>query len=148
MCGLAGFVNFKQHRAMARSANAIQKHRGPDAHGVWSCPELSLASQRLSIIDLGERSHQPMEKAGLVISFNGEVYNYRELKAELEEKGVRFTTESDTEVVLESYRRHGADCVKRFRGMFAFAIWSTATRTLFVARDPFGIKPLYYYSKG
>ena len=148
MCGISGFLNFHNHRSLALAANALQRHRGPDAEGVWSTADLSLSHRRLSIIDLSERSNQPFEKSGLVIVFNGEIYNYRELRRELERDHVRFSTDSDTEVVLEAYRKHGARCLDLLRGMFAFAIWSELDKTLFLARDQFGIKPLYYCSDG
>jgi asparagine synthase (glutamine-hydrolysing) len=148
VCGIAGFLNFRHHRSLALAANVLQKHRGPDAQGCWSAPELSLSHQRLSIIDLSERSNQPFVKDGLVIVFNGEIYNYRELRDDLAREQVSFVTTSDTEVVLEAYRRHGIQCLDILRGMFAFAIWSEAEGTLFLARDHFGIKPIYYYARG
>src|SRR5689334_5924065 len=101
MCGIAGFLNFKQSAAMARAANRVQRHRGPDAQGVWACDQIGLASERLSIIDLNDRANQPLAKGDLVIVFNGEIYNFRQLRKELEAQDVTFETESDTEVVLE-----------------------------------------------
>jgi asparagine synthase (glutamine-hydrolysing) len=148
VCGIAGFVNFERHEEFARAANLLQRHRGPDAQGLWTTAELSLASQRLSIIDLNERSNQPFVKDGLVVVFNGEIYNFRSLKRDLEAAGVSFKTESDTEVVLEAFRVYGQGCLERLKGMFAFAIWNEKARILFLARDAFGIKPLYYYSHG
>jgi len=145
MCGLAGFVGFSDGRQLADSANNIQNHRGPDYQGAWSDNHIALAHQRLSIIDLSARSNQPMEKDGLVIVFNGEIYNYQELRKNLsEDRGVSFTTESDTEVVLEAYRAHGANCVQSFIGMFVFAIYDMGDRQVYIARDHFGIKPLFY----
>ena len=145
MCGLAGFIGFSDNRQLAESANNIQDHRGPDYQGVWVDDHIALAHQRLSIIDLSSRSNQPMEKDGLVIVFNGEIYNYQEVRKSLSEKhGVSFTTESDTEVVLEAYRVDGANCVQRFIGMFAFAIYDLGARQVYIARDHFGIKPLFY----
>ncbi len=145
MCGLAGFIGFTDSRRLADHANHIQNHRGPDYQGSWSDDHIALAHQRLSIIDISARSNQPMEKDGLVIVFNGEIYNYRELRKSLSEQhGIVFTTESDTEVVLEAYRVEGANCMQRFIGMFAFAIYNQSTSQLYIARDHFGIKPLFY----
>jgi len=145
MCGLAGFIGYSDGGQLAEVANEIQNHRGPDYQGVWSDEHIALAHQRLSIIDLSARSNQPMEKDGLVIVFNGEIYNYQELRKTLsEEHGASFATESDTEVVLEAYRVHGVACVERFIGMFAFAIYEPQTRGVYIARDHFGIKPLFY----
>src|SRR5688572_13933839 len=143
MCGIAGFLNYKNHAAMAVTANRLLQHRGPQGEGVWSTPDLSLAHRRLSIIDVNVRSNQPMIKDGLVITFNGEIYNYKQLKRRLESEGITFLTGSDTEVVVESYRRYGTACLDLFKGMFAFAIWSERDKNLFLARDHFGIKPLY-----
>lgn len=122
----------------------LQRHRGPDGEGIWISRDerIGFAHQRLSIIDI-EGGRQPMQdEAGNIICFNGEVYNYLELKQEL--KGERFRTTSDTEVVLAAYRVWGEDCLRRFRGMFAFSIWDANKKKLFCARDQFGIKPFYY----
>jgi asparagine synthase (glutamine-hydrolysing) len=122
-------------------------HRGPDAEGVWVEPDgsVGLVHRRLSVIDV-ELGHQPMatEDENFVIVFNGEVYNYRELRKELEAQGARFRTNSDTEVVLAAYRAKGPRCLDDFRGMFALAIWDRTRRRLFLARDRVGQKPLYY----
>ncbi len=122
--------------------------RGPDDHGLFNYHHgqisVQLAHRRLSIIDLSEGGHQPLSRDGLTLSYNGELYNYRELRAELVAKGVRFTTSSDTEVILESWRAWGADALPRFRGMFAFAIFDETTARLSLARDQLGIKPLHY----
>ncbi len=128
--------------------NALQRHRGPDGEGMWIHPERSVGfgHRRLSIIDL-ESGQQPMrDGAGNWVTFNGEIYNYRELRAELGAES--FVTKSDTEVILHAYRKWGTGCVDRFRGMFAFALWDERARTLFCARDRFGIKPLYYARVG
>lgn len=123
-------------------------HRGPDAAGLWSHEDsravIWLGHRRLSIIDLSTAADQPMSKRGLALSYNGELYNYRELRAELAGHGVRFTTDSDTEVVLEAWRLWGERALPRFRGMFAFALADTRTGDLVLARDPLGVKPLYY----
>ncbi|MBE7636400.1 asparagine synthase (glutamine-hydrolyzing) [Sneathiella sp. P13V-1] len=149
MCGIAGFLNYDEHRSLAEKSNLIQSHRGPDSNGVWSSDNLSFAHQRLSIIDLDPRSDQPFIKDGLVIVYNGEVYNYAEKRKFLQDScGVEFTTTSDTEVILELYRFYGEKCLDHLIGMFAFAIYNPATGNTFIARDHFGIKPLFYVQQG
>jgi asparagine synthase (glutamine-hydrolysing) len=127
-------------------------HRGPDAVGVTEAvlgeTRLHLGHRRLSIIDLSTVSDQPFVKDGLWLSYNGELYNFRELRATLESEGVRFVTHSDTEVVLEALRRWGVDALPRFRGMFAFALFDEREGSLLLARDPLGIKPLYVMPRG
>jgi asparagine synthase (glutamine-hydrolysing) len=127
-------------------------HRGPDAAGSWSHEDdrvaVQLGHRRLSIIDLSTAADQPLSKDGLTIVYNGELYNYRTVRAELIVRGVSFITESDTEVVLEAWRYWGPGALGRFRGMFAFAIADERTGELVLARDPFGIKPLYYLRRG
>lgn len=145
MCGLAGLINFPQGEELANDINSIQGHRGPDSTGVWSQGGITLCHQRLAIIDLDSRSDQPFEKDSLVIVFNGEIYNYKALKQSLiEEHGILFRTNSDTEVVLELFRKFGTDCFAKFRGMFALAIYDLNTNDTILARDHFGIKPLFY----
>ena len=145
MCGIAGFIGYSDSAVMAEAANRTQFHRGPDAQGVWHDERVALAHTRLSIIDLDRRSDQPFEKDGLVIVFNGEIYNFRALRRELEQhRDARFRTASDTEVVLEGYRCFGAAVLDRLEGMFAFAIYERVSGTVFLARDRFGIKPLFY----
>lgn len=123
-------------------------HRGPDACGTWNHEDdrvaVQLAHRRLSIIDLSAAADQPLNKHGLTLIYNGELYNYRALRAELTARGCRFETESDTEVVLEAWRSWGPNALRRFRGMFAFALLDAGTGDLILARDPLGIKPLYY----
>jgi asparagine synthase (glutamine-hydrolysing) len=153
MCGIAGAVSLSSEqiprldRAL-RVMNTLQKHRGPDGEGIWTHPRgtVGFAHRRLSIIDL-ETGQQPMsDRQGNWITYNGEIYNYLELRDEL---GANlFATHSDTEVILHAYRKWGAECLTQFRGMFAFAIWDEQQQTLFAARDPFGIKPLYYTVAG
>jgi len=120
--------------------------RGPDADGLWKGQGVVLGHKRLAIIDLDTRSNQPMmfSNGRYVLVFNGEIYNYRELRSELESQGESFQTTSDSEVILALYARMSADMLPRLRGMFAFAIWDVQSRELFLARDPYGIKPLYY----
>ena len=146
MCGIAGFLNFKDNLELANRANEIQMHRGPDAQQVWADDYIALAHQRLSIIDLDERSNQPFSKGDYVIIYNGELYNYKEL-AEKHLEGTNFKTSSDTEVVLEMYIKMKEECLQYFIGMFAFAVYNTNTGELFCARDHFGIKPFYFYKK-
>jgi asparagine synthase (glutamine-hydrolysing) len=120
--------------------------RGPDAAGVWTGNGVALGHRRLAIQDLDARSNQPMVSTDgkYCITFNGEIYNFHELRRELEAEGAAFRTTSDTEVLLALYARDGERMLPRLRGMFAFAIWDGAAREVFLARDPYGIKPLYY----
>lgn len=126
--------------------------RGPDGAGLWvdESRRIGLAHRRLSIIDLSDAGMQPMANADgrLRVVFNGEIYNYKQLRVELQKKGYRFQSQSDTEVLLHLYAEHGADMVHALRGMYAFAIWDENKKGLLLARDPFGIKPLYYTSSG
>jgi asparagine synthase (glutamine-hydrolysing) len=150
MCGIAGIINLSLGRVSELSRKldvmkSIINHRGPDGEGKWTHPSLAVgfAHKRLSIIDLSSGGSQPMtDEAGNWIVFNGEIYNYRELREEL---GVaNFSTSSDTEVIIAAYRKWGSECVSHLRGMFAFAIWDENKKRLFCARDRFGIKPFYY----
>ena len=149
MCGLAGIFDTKGEREIDRRLlarmNDTLRHRGPDGEGIYFAPGVGLAHRRLSIIDL-ERGHQPMLSADgrLAVVFNGEIYNFPDLKKELEAQGRAFRTHCDTEVILHGWDAWGPACVKRFRGMFAFALWDGPKRTLFIARDRLGKKPLYY----
>ena len=147
MCGINGF-NFSDP-TLVRKMNSATAHRGPDESDVWVGDGVSLGHNRLAIIDLSPRGHQPMWDAvrELVIVFNGEIYNYQELRAELELE-YQFQSQSDTEVILNAYKKYGADCVKKFNGIFAFAIYNPQTQDLFLARDHAGVKPLYYYQDG
>jgi len=149
MCGIAGIWNRDRkpvERMRLASLTDCMKHRGPDASGLFVDGDCGLGHRRLSIIDL-EGSHQPMSAAGkpLHIVYNGEIYNYRELRDELLRLGYRFETSGDTEVILVAYQAWGVECLQRFRGMFAFSIWDEEKRELFLARDRFGIKPLCMY---
>jgi asparagine synthase (glutamine-hydrolysing) len=153
MCGICGELRFDGgepdlgglQRMMAKLAR-----RGPDHEGVHTDGSLAFGHRRLSIIDLSAHSDQPMvdQVLGLSLVFNGTIYNYRELRRELIALGYRFFSEGDTEVILKAYHAWGEDCVERFNGMFAFAIWSETERTLFFGRDRAGIKPLYYALDG
>ena len=145
MCGIAGFIGFTNNAELAARANKIQQHRGPDNQTVWNDGYLAFAHQRLSIIDLSEAANQPQHKHNLAIVFNGEIYNYKELQAKLiSEKQVAFKTSSDTEVVLEMFRNYGAESLNYLIGMFTFAIYNKDSHELYIARDHFGIKPLFY----
>jgi asparagine synthase (glutamine-hydrolysing) len=147
MCGIAGIVHFDgrepRRELLERMASTI-RHRGPDDAGVFTEGGVGLAHRRLSIIDLTS-GHQPMSADGVTIVFNGEIYNYIELRAELVRRGHQFRTTSDTEVLLHMYLEHGPDCVARLNGMFAFVLYDPNQRRLLAARDHFGIKPLYFY---
>ena len=156
MCGISGLANCGDKEILARMT-AIQAHRGPDDSGLWEqrFPDgsyFALGSRRLAILDLSPDGHMPMRnpQGTLWITYNGEIYNFRELRQELRAKGHRFVSESDTEVVLRLYEEEGPNCVKRLNGMFAFAICDlrSGTPSLFVARDHFGVKPFYYAHLG
>ena len=149
MCGIAGEIRFDGRPADRHAVERMterQSARGPDADGFFHDGRVALGHRRLKIIDLSKRAAQPMvdEDLGLVIVFNGCIYNYRELKLELEDFGHRFRTTSDTEVILKAYAEWGEECVERFNGMFAFAIFDRRSGRVFIARDRLGIKPLYY----
>jgi asparagine synthase (glutamine-hydrolysing) len=148
MCGICGIINFKGNSVdeqNIRRMMRILKHRGPDDEGVYLCDHIGLGHVRLSIIDLSKAGHQPMfdESGRYCILHNGEVYNYVEIRQKLEDK-YRFMSLTDTEVLLYSYIEWGTGCLERLNGMFAFAIYDTEKNELFIARDRFGIKPLYY----
>lgn len=146
MCGIAGFSGDFDGALLARMAE-VQRHRGPDDQGIEFLPEagIGLAHRRLSIIDLSPAGHQPMwdDDRAVAITYNGELYNFRELRKELESDGVGFRSTSDTEVLLKLYLRDGEAMLERLNGIFAFAIWDSRERALFLARDHLGIKPLY-----
>lgn len=151
MCGVAGaYQQVDGERIVTRMTGRLG-HRGPDACGVRHVTgggaSTYLAHHRLSIIDLSEAANQPMSKGGLALSYNGELYNFHEIRRQLASLGVRFETDSDTEVVLEAWRAWGTDCLVRFRGMFAFAVADEHTGSLTLVRDPLGIKPMYVHSR-
>ncbi len=151
MCGIAGTLRLRDSASAvdAASLDRVRDHmltRGPDGAGTWISADarVGLAHRRLSIIDLSERGAQPMHQGDLSITFNGEIYNYQQLRRELETQGEQFQSDSDTEVLLKLYALHGTAMFRHLRGMYAFAIWNASTQELLLARDPFGIKPLYY----
>ncbi len=147
MCGINGF-NFIE-KDLIEKMNEKTKHRGSDDRGIFMSKNWSLGHNRLSIIDLSEAGHQPMESEDkkFVIIFNGEIYNFNEIKKELKNLGHKFRSKTDTEVLLLAFMEWGPDCLKKLNGMFSFAVLNTQTEELFLARDRIGIKPLYYYHK-
>ncbi len=147
MCGICGF-NWDDEKLIQKMVQKIH-HRGPDASGTKTFPSLSMGNARLSIIDLSVKGNQPMSDRNgkLWIVYNGEVYNFPDIKKELIARGYKFNSHTDTEVVLKSYEEFGPKCLEKFNGMFAFAIWDEEKKELFLARDRIGIKPLYYYLK-
>ena len=156
MCGISGVVNCGDRETLARMTQ-VQAHRGPDDSDLWErrFPDgsyVGLGSRRLAILDLSPLGHMPMcnEDRTVWITYNGEIYNFAELRRELENKGHRFESHTDTEVIIHLYEEEGPDCVKRLNGMFAFAICDLRATTpeLFVARDHFGVKPFYYFHNG
>lgn len=153
MCGISGLVNCGNRETLARMTQ-LQAHRGPDDSGLWDRTfadgsYIGLGSRRLAILDLSAVGHMPMcnDDQSIWITYNGEIYNFEELRSELENRGHTFRSHTDTEVLLHLYEQEGPDCVKRLDGMFAFAICDlrSATPTIFVARDHFGVKPFYYF---
>ena len=146
MCGIAGYLAKRPYPFQLAEAVQCLHHRGPDQNGVWERDGTGLGHARLSIIDLSDAGRQPMSSPDgrYVLVFNGEIYNFRELRRDLEAAGEAFRSHSDTEVLLRLYQREGAQCLEKLRGMFAFAIWDIAERTLFLARDRLGVKPLVY----
>uniref|UniRef100_B8HND1 asparagine synthase (glutamine-hydrolyzing) n=1 Tax=Cyanothece sp. (strain PCC 7425 / ATCC 29141) TaxID=395961 RepID=B8HND1_CYAP4 len=156
MCGIAGLLSAKSPpnnlHVLLERMNFAQQHRGPDDQGIYisPCSLGALAHSRLSILDLSSAGHQPMSLAQgrFWISFNGEIYNYLELRQKLEAQGETFISNTDTEVILKLFQLYGKDCLKHLRGMFAFALWDEQQQGCFLARDPLGIKPLYFWSSG
>jgi asparagine synthase (glutamine-hydrolysing) len=152
MCGIAGIVNFSGNGIEKKQIDTLTDavaHRGPDGRGTWfnSTGNLALGHRRLSILDTSEKGHQPMtfDNERYWISLNGEIYNFLEIRTELEQKGCTFYTETDTEVILAAYKTWGIEMLNRFNGMWAFAIYDTIEKSLLLSRDRFGVKPLYYY---
>ena len=154
MCGITGAVNWGDRQILQKMTDTVA-HRGPDDSGLWEArlPDgtwVGLGNRRLAILDLSAAGHMPMSTpdGSLWITYNGEIYNFRELRQELSAKGHTFLSQTDTEVILHLYQELGPDCVKKLNGMFAFAIWDSRQQELFIARDHFGIKPLYYIHQG
>lgn len=155
MCGIAGILSYDNHGKLEKLLQQMQSrllHRGPDDQGIYISKDrkAALIHTRLAILDLSPAGHQPMSMNSerYWITFNGEIYNFQELQSQLESQGEQFQSQTDTEVILKLYQKFGANCVKKLRGMFAFAIWDDWEKTCFLARDPLGIKPLYYWQSG
>jgi len=147
MCGICGVYSKDGiDRNDVKKMVKILEHRGPDGNGIYSSSNVCLGHTRLAILDLSDKGKQPMfsDNGEAVIVYNGEVYNYIELRSELEKLGHKFHSGTDTEVVLKAYLEWGKECVNKFNGMWAFAIWDERTKELWLSRDQFGIKPLYY----
>ncbi|MCB0195118.1 MAG: asparagine synthase (glutamine-hydrolyzing) [Anaerolineae bacterium] len=153
MCGICGYISLDNdnavHESVLKNMCRTMRHRGPDDEGYYVDANAGIGMRRLSIIDLST-GHQPItnEDGSLWIVFNGEIYNYRELRNRLESKGHRFSTQTDTEAIVHAYEEYGEDCVTHLNGMFGFAIWDKNNRRLFLARDRLGIKPMYYWVSG
>jgi asparagine synthase (glutamine-hydrolysing) len=150
VCGICGILGFRGDTAAKpdiQTLTAALTHRGPDGEGMWLDGSAGLGHRRLSILDLSETGGQPMSwgDGRFLISYNGEVYNFLEVRAELESRGARFRGNSDTEVVLAAYAEWGPESLRKFNGMWAFAIWDTLRQEMFVARDRFGVKPLFFF---
>jgi asparagine synthase (glutamine-hydrolysing) len=156
MCGIAGILTQRDDRhhlePLVQQMQQALHHRGPDDRGLYISPQrqAGLAHTRLSILDLSAAGHQPMSTVDgrYWITFNGEIYNFQQLRHQLQEQGEQFQSQTDTEVILKLYQRQGERCLQQLRGMFAFAIWDEWEQTCFIARDPLGIKPLYYWRSG
>lgn len=148
MCGINGLIGFSNAKKIIEAMNETLKHRGPDASGEWVDGNVALGHRRLSIIDLSAEANQPFIKGGLAIVYNGEIYNFTELRKELEDEGVNFRTHSDTEVILELFRVYREKSFDKLSGMFAFCIYDIQHREMFLVRDHFGIKPLFYTQAG
>ena len=149
MCGISGivsFANLENGLGIVHKMNERIVHRGPDAEGLFEQENVYLGHRRLSIIDLSDAANQPMHKHGYTMVFNGEIYNYIELRDELKSFGYSFETSSDSEVILSAYHYFGAECTNKFNGMWSFLLLDPIKDELFVSRDQFGIKPLYYYN--
>ena len=143
MCGINGF-NFSD-KELIKKMMAFTKNRGPDANGIYSENEVTISHDRLSIIDLTSKANQPMNYKNYIISFNGEIYNYKNLKKELEETGESFNTNSDTEVILRLFDKFGVESFKRLSGIFAVCIWDKLKKKIYLVRDTIGVKPIYYH---
>jgi asparagine synthase (glutamine-hydrolysing) len=150
MCRIVGGIDFRNNsltETVVSRMRDVLAHGGPDSKGIYIDGKVVLAHRRLSIIDVSESGNQPMQFGKLVITYNGEIYNYKEIRIELERLGIGFKTNGDTEVIVRAFEYWGHSAVDRFRGMFAFAIWDTADKVLTLCRDRFGVKPIYWYYK-
>lgn len=149
MCGIVGIANFRERvdRDLVRAAGRTLLKRGPDGSDIWTLDNVGLGHQRLAVIDLSSAGRQPMQSTDgrFIIVLNGEIYNFQDLRGELDENEAHWQSHSDTEVILAAYGKWGPECLQRFHGMFAFAIWDLQEKTMFVARDRMGVKPLYYH---
>ena len=143
MCGINGFTFY--NKKLIHQMKLFTVNRGPDADGVFLSEDVSISHDRLSIIDLSEEANQPMIRNNLVLSFNGEIYNYKELKKELKESGCKFQTNSDSEVILALFEKHNIESFKKLRGIFAICIWDKYLKKLYLIRDVVGVKPIYYF---
>src|SRR5439155_4613648 len=149
MCGIAGILNFSDapvNRTILGKMTSVLAHRGPDGEGIYLSGPVGLGHRRLAIIDLSPAGRQPMsnEKGTVWVTYNGEIYNFPEIRCELEARGHTFRSLTDTEVVIHAYEEWGVDCVHRFNGMFAFGLWDEPKRRLWLVRDRLGVKPLFY----
>ena len=145
MCGITGFIDNARSLSDLNAMTESLAHRGPDDYGYYCSNGVGLGHRRLSIIDLSDAGHQPMTFNKKLIIYNGEIYNYAEVKKQLELEGYTFTSSSDTEVIIKAFDCWKEKCVDRFIGMFAFAIYDPADDALYLFRDRVGVKPLYYY---
>ena len=152
MCGIVGYINLSENRFSKKNLINMTSeliHRGPDDFGYWHNNNVGFGHRRLSIIDLNPRSKQPMinKKRDLILNYNGEIYNYLEIKSDLIKSGYQFFTSSDTEVLLNAWDKWGIKSISKLNGMFAFSIYDKKINKVFFVRDRYGIKPLYYYKK-
>ena len=150
MCGIAGYKTFNKNLVnpnILKSMGEVISHRGPDDDGIWYANNIGFAHKRLSILDLSKKASQPMKSSckRFIICYNGEIYNFKELRTELLKLGHKFLTNSDTEVLLASWKEWGVNCLTKLNGMFAFALYDNLTSNLHLCRDRYGIKPLYFY---
>ena len=150
MCGIAGILNFNNKKideSLLKKMTNIIRHRGPDGEGMFIDKNIGLGHRRLAIIDLSDAAAQPMfnENKKIVLVYNGEIYNFMSLRKELIRKGHKFISKSDTEVILHGYEEEGINFINKLNGLFAFALWDKRKKELYLARDRYGIKPLYYF---
>ena len=153
MCGIVGIFNLNSeavNRQLLTQMTRLLAHRGPDDEGIYISENLGFGHRRLSIIDLSSRGHQPMsnEDESVWITYNGEIYNHRSLRQQLQKDGHQYKSQTDTETILHLYEEKGIDCLRYLDGEFAFAIWDARKKIIFAARDRLGVKPFYYYASG